>query len=208
MLKKVLLGLTIIVGIGILGFIGWNLMVLSVFGGFDKDYSISDLKENFEKNKIEIYELKRYFNEIVPKNNFVEIEYENDNTLGRFGIKTVDTTPGNSKGSTFLDWDLKVNSAKMDSLIEPMGWTRETLITLKDKLDKANCIHIESGEPTKIGFRRSGMGMYSFNVFDKPIPDDLIEIYSDSCTYVLVNKKLVLEYSGGAIGSQCFYNLK
>jgi hypothetical protein len=208
MQKKILIGLSIIVGIGILAFIGWPLMIVSAFGGFDKDYSVTDLKEIFEKNKTEIYELKRYFNEIVPKNRFVEIEFEDDNTLGRFGIKALDSTAGNPNGPMFLEWDLKTNTAKMDSLIEPMGWTRETLKTLKEKLDKADCIQIESGEPTKIGFKRSGMGMYSFNVFDQPIPDNLIERYNDSCTYILVNRKLVLEYRGGAIGSQCFYNLE
>lgn len=208
MLKKILIGISIVIGIGILAFTGWKLMILFAFGGFDKDYSVTDLKENFEKNKTEINELKRYFNEIVPKNRFVEIEFENDNTLGRFGIKVLDSTAGNPNGPMFLEWDLKTNTAKMDSLIEPMGWTRETLKTLKEKLDKADCIQIESGEPTKIGFKRSGMGIYSFNVFDQPIPDNLIEQYNDSCTYILVNRKLVLEYGGGAFGSQCFYNLE
>lgn len=208
MLKKILIGISIVIGIGILAFIGWTLMIVSAFGGFDKDYSVTDLKENFENSKTEIYELKRYFNEIVPKNRFVEIEFEDDNTLGRFGIKALDSTAGNPNGPMFLEWDLKTNTAKMDSLIEPMGWTRETLKTLKEKLDKADCIQIESGEPTKIGFKRSGMGMYSFNVFNQPIPDNLIEQYNDSCTYILVNRKLALEYGGGAIGSQCFYNLE
>lgn len=183
-------------------------MIVSAFGGFDKDYSVSDLKENFEKSKTEIYELKRYFNEIVPKNRFVEIEFSDDNTLGRFGIKALDSTAGDPNGPMFLEWDLKINTERMDSIIKPLGWTRETLKTLKEKLDKANCIQIESGEPTKIGFQRSGMGMYSFNVFDKPIPDSLKANYNDSCTYILANDRLVLEYGGGAIGSQCFYNKK
>ena len=71
-------------------------------------------------------------------------------------------------------------------------------------MDKADCIQIESGEPTKIGWQRSGMGMFSYNVFDKPIPDSLKKQYNDSCTYIFYNKKLVLEYGGGAVGSQCF----
>ena len=79
---------------------------------------------------------------------------------------------------------------------------------LKDKLDKANCIGVTSGEPCNISFQRSGMGMYSFNVFDKPIPEREKAQYNDSCTYILANDKLVLEYGGGAIGSQCFYNKK
>lgn len=44
--------------------------------------------------------------------------------------------------------------------------------------------------------------MYSLNLFDKPIPDSLKNHYNDSCTHFMENDKLVLEYGGGAIGSQ------
>ena len=54
MLKKILIGLSILIGIGLLVFIGWILMFVSAFGGFDKDYSVTDLKENFTKNKTQI----------------------------------------------------------------------------------------------------------------------------------------------------------
>jgi hypothetical protein len=208
MVKKIFIGLLILCGIGLIIFIGFILTIVSAFGGFDKDYSVSDLKDNFEKNKTEIYELKRYFNEIVPKNRFVEIEFNDDNTIGRFGIKALDSTAGDPNGPMFLEWELKTNTQRMESIINPMGWTRGTLKTLKEKLDRASCIQIESGEPSKIGFQRSGMGMYSFNVFDKPIPDSLRVNYNDSCTYILANDRLVLEYGGGAVGSQCFYNMK
>lgn len=208
MVKKIFIGFLILCGIGLVIFIGYILMIASALGGFDKDYSVSDLKENFEAKKTEIYELKKYYNDIVPQNRFVEIEFENDNTLTRFGIKALDSTAGDPNGPMFLEWDLKTNTQRMDSIIKPLGWTRETLKQLKVKLDKANCIQIESGEPTKIGFQRSGMGMYSFNVFDSQIPDSLQANYNDSCTYILANDRLVLEYRGGAIGSQCFYNKK
>ncbi|WP_417884772.1 hypothetical protein [Zunongwangia sp.] len=206
MLKKVLLGISILIGVSILIFIGWLILILSAFGGFDKDYSVSELKENFEENKTEIYELKKYFNEIVPKNRIVEIEFKDNNTLGRFGIKALDSKSLIPNKTIFLDWNLKISTAKMDSIIKPIEWSRETLKKLKEKLDKVDCIQIESGEPTKIGFKRSGMGMYSFNVFSKPIQDKLIEEYKDSCRYILVNKKFVLEYGSGALGSQCLYN--
>lgn len=206
MLKNIIKGILILAGLGLAILVGYVFLIAYAFGGFDKDYSITDLKDNFKKKETEIVELKKYFNAIVPKNRFVEIEFENDNTLSRFGIEVLDSTTGDFKKPMFLEWDLKTNTGRMDSIIRPLGWTRETLKTIKEKLDAANCIEIESGEPTKIGFKRSGMGMYSFNVFDKPIQDSLIRNYNDSCTYILVNNKLVLEYAGGAAGNQCFYN--
>lgn len=208
MLQNIIKWFLILCGIGIVIYIGYIVMIISAFGGFDKDFSVTELKENFETKKVEIYELKKFFNEIVPKNKFVEIEFDNDNTLARFGIKTLNQTARDPNGEMFLEWDLKTNTQRMDSIIKPLGWTRKTLSYLKEKLDKANCIQIESGEPTKIGFKRSGMGMYYFNVFDTPIPDIQKAKFNDSCTYILANDKLVLEFGGGAIGSQCFYNIK
>jgi len=208
MRKKVIKVILILLGLLLLTFIGYFVLIAYVFNGFEKDYSVTDLKNNFNEKKKEIYELKKYFNEIVPKNRFVEIEFDNDNTLFRFGIQVLDTTAGDPNGPMFLEWNLKTNTSRMDSIIKPLGWTREIFKILKEKLDKANCIQIESGDPTKIGFKRFGMGMYSFNVFENSIPDSLKSYYNDSCTYILVNDKLVLEYGGGAIGTQCFYNKK
>jgi hypothetical protein len=204
--KIIIRVILILIGVAILSFIGFILFFIYAMGVFDKDYSVTELKENFEKNKIQIYELKHYFNNIVSKHRFVEIEFENSTTLFRFGIEALDTTVGNPYGPQYLDWDVNINSNKVDSVIKPLGWSRETLNKIKYKLDKADCIQIESGEPTKIGFKRSGLGMYSFIVFDYPIPDSLKSKNNDGKTYILVNDYLALEFSGGAAGPQGFYN--
>jgi hypothetical protein len=208
MLKKIVKLVLILTGLALFIYIGYIAMIIYAFGGFDKDYSVTELKDNFEINKVAIYNLKNYFNKIVPKDKFVEIEFEDDTTITRFGISTIDTAKISSNQAFFLEWDLKIDTPKIDSIIKQLGWTRETLKTIKQKLDNANCIQIESGEPTKIGFKRSGMGIYSFNVFEKPILFEARKKFNDSCTYILANDKLVLEFDGGAIGSQCFYNIK
>ena len=101
-----------------------------------------------------------------------------------------------------------------DSAITYLGWTKETLKTLKEKLDNANCIGIESSwrnersTPTKIECQRYGPGMYSLILFDEPIPDKLKKDYNDSCRYILVNDSLALEFGSGVLGAQCFYDLK
>ncbi len=221
-IKRILIVFSILVGVGVVAYIAFVLIIANAFGVFDKDYSVTELKENFNKKQTEIYELKKYFNEIVPKNRYVEIEFKNDNTLGRFEIRALDSifrdpnlpmistnnAVGKPKVPMFLEWNLKINTHFIDSIVKPLGWTIETFRTLKDKLDKANCIGIGSGEPATIEFKRSGMGMYSFIVFDKAIPDSLKKNYNDSCYFILATDKLVLEYGGGAIGPQCFYNLE
>ena len=197
MVKNILKAILILCGIGLLCFVGYIALIISALGGFDKDYSVTELKENFEAKKTELYEVKNYINQITPSDKLVHIEFDDNNNLGIFHVKVNDKFESN--------WDVKINSGKSDTLLQKLGWTAETLKTLKDKLDKANCIGVTSGEPCNISFQRSGMGMYSFNIFNKPIPDSLKMSYNDSCTYIMVNDKLVLQYGGGAIGSQCFY---
>lgn len=203
-MNKILKWTLVVFGVFILIAIVWFVSLMSAFGVFDKVYSPDDLKASFQEKKTEIYELKHYFNNIVPKNRFVEIEFSSDHKLARFGIKALDSTAGDITEPMFLEWDLSTQTAKIDSLIKPMGWSRATLVELKEKLDNANCIQIESGEPAKIGFKRSGMGMYFFNVFETPMPDSLRNYYNESCTHIYIEPKLALEYAGGAIGPQCF----
>lgn len=203
-MNKILKWILIVLGICILFAIVYFLWFLSAFGAFDKVYSPDDLKVSFKKKQVEIYELKHYFNKIVPNNRFVEIEFSSDHKLYRFGIEELVSTSGDVTEPMFLEWNLSTETSKMDSLLKSLGWSRETLAELKEKLDNADCIQIESGEPTKIGFKRSGMGMYFFNVFDKPMPDSLKRYYDEACTHIYVDPKLALEYGGGAVGPQCF----
>jgi hypothetical protein len=208
MTKKVLNIVLAIGCFGIIVFVGYMVVIFYAMGAFDSDYSVSELKENFNDKKSEIYELKKYFNTVVPAGMHVEIEFEDDDTLDRFEFSSLHSDPSGGFHRGFLEWNLETDAKRMDSIIEPLGWTQQTFHKLKLKLDAANCIGISSGEPAKIAFKRSGMGMYSFNVFDEPINDSLKETYNDGCTYILVNNRLALEYGGGAVGSQCFYNLK
>ena len=200
-MNKILKWTLIILGVGLLTYVGYWIYAIAVFSGaFDRYYSTQDLIENYNKKTKEIVEVKNYINKIVPTNKSVDIEFDDNNTLGIFHV-TVD-------GNYDSNWDLETNSGKADTLLQKLGWTKETLKLLKNKLDNANCISVESGEPCKIGFQRSGMGKYFYNLFDKPIADSLKNNYNDSCTYILYNDKVVLEYGGGAIGPQCFPTFK
>jgi len=99
--------LLILGGIGFVIFVGFMGIMIAAFRGFDKDYSISELKENFEEKKAEIYELKNYINKIIPPDKSVEIEFENNNTLGIFHVKVGDNFDSN--------WDVKISSGKADT---------------------------------------------------------------------------------------------
>ncbi|HMH23634.1 MAG TPA: hypothetical protein VK563_17730 [Puia sp.] len=166
-------------------------------------YTKKDLIDNFKARKDEIFALRNYFKSIVPQNRKVEIEFSSNSLLGRFGVSTTDAT-GSIIYPIFLKWDLKTTSVQVDSVITTLHWTQQTLQVLKAKLDSAHCISVRNGDPCRIGFQRSGMGMYFYELFTNPVPDNAKARYNDGCTYIFYNPVLVLEYGGGAIGPQCF----
>jgi hypothetical protein len=203
MKNKNLIIVLAILGVPTVLFSMFIVAILFAMGAFDKDYSVTDLKNNYFKKEKEIAELIIYYKSIVPENRFVEIEFENDKIINRFGITE---TFQNGYAPLFLDWDLEINNQRTDSVMATIGWNTDILQNIKRKLDNANCIGIENGEHITVQFQRSGMGMYSFNIFEKPMNDSLKNIYNDSCYHILVNEKLALEYGGGVFGPQCFDN--
>lgn len=102
------------------------------------------------------------------------------------------------------NWNLEINSKKADSLLQSIGWTQKDLEILENKLDKANCISVANGEPTSIGWQRSGMGKFYYNVFNNNLSDSLIKQFNGGCTHIYYKDNIVLEFGGGAIGPQCF----
>ncbi|MBO6184299.1 MAG: hypothetical protein J6O88_06330 [Chryseobacterium sp.] len=197
--KYFLITLGITAGLCVMYFFAMTLMIGYAFGSFDKIYSTSELKEEYFSKEIEIKELVSYYNKIKPKNYSIDIEFKDDETLERLQITT---NKDSTYNVTYQGWDVRVADLQNDSLKNILNWEVDVVKELKVKLDKANCISVEDGEPIKIGFKRSGLGMYSFNIFQKTQTDR--GEYNNKCEYILVNRNLMLEYGGGAIGPQCF----
>jgi hypothetical protein len=167
-------------------------------------YTKKDLIANYQAKKIAILAVKDYFASIVPPHKSVEIEFTDSHTLSRLYVSSLDSATGATIFPTFLQWDLSTSSPQVDSILAALHWTQGTLQQLKHKLDLAFCISICNGEPCQVGFQRSGMGMYFYELFSKPMPDSLKDTYNNGCTYIIYNPTVVLEYGGGAIGPQCF----
>ena len=75
-------------------------------------------------------------------------------------------------------------------------------------LDKANCISVYNKDAIEIGYARSGMGKYSYLIFDKSLTEEEKDKYNNGCEYIFYKDNIVLEYGGGAIGSQCFPDIE
>lgn len=196
-MNKFVKWLLILVGVVVGSCVTYCLVLMAGFYYvFGPGYSKTDLIDNYGKNKEKLVALSRYINAIVPAGKEVAIEFKGRRSIPIFHVRT--------PGATASNWDVAWNSPKADTLLRQLGWTHETLTILKDKLDEADCISVSNGEPCTIGYQRSGMGEYSYKLFAKSLPDSLRQKYNDGCTYIYYRDNVVLEYGGGAIGSQCF----
>jgi hypothetical protein len=183
----------------------FKVMVALVLGPtWTQHYTEKDLIANYENRKNAILAVKDYFATIVPPHKRVEIEFTDSHTLGRLEVSSLDSATGATIYPIFQQWNLSTTSSQVDSILAALHWTQDTLRRLKHKLDVAFCISVGSGDPCEVGFHRSGMGMFSYELFSKPIADSLKDSYNNGCTDIIYNPTVVLEYGGGAIGPQCF----
>jgi hypothetical protein len=180
-----------------------------------------ELINNLENKKTEIQNLKNEYVKLVPKDYFVEIEFEAEskilNVPEQITIKIYKTVKENKKSKdnnvikrndnlelVSQNWNLKPNSQELDQILKTLNWTSHTLIEIKKLLKEANCISIKNGKVTTIGFARSGMGLYSYKIFEAELTAKQKEEYNNGCEYIYYKDKIVLEYGGGAVGPQCF----
>ena len=182
--------------------------------------SKKEVIENYESKKDEILKLKNEYQKIVPKDHIVDIEFEPESKIftipEQISIKiyNIDNPEKNTdenkrqRNNGFKavsqNWNLKPESKELQEVLKSIGWTNEELHQIKQLLLNANCTSIENGKMTTIGFTRSGMGKYFYKFFDEPLNEKQKQEYNDGCQFICYKDNVVLEYGGGAIGSQCF----
>lgn len=187
--------------------------------------SKKELIENYKGKESEILKLKSEYLKLVPEKYIVDIEFEPENRIFNLpktiSLKILRKNEVKQKSSISNlseverndgleviseNWNLTYDSKVLEREIERLNWTHEILLHIKKMLDAANCISIKNGEFTNIGFSRSGMGKYSYNIFDKDLTEEQIAEYNDGCTFIFYQHNIVLEYCGGAVGPQRFEN--
>ncbi|MBF9253173.1 hypothetical protein I2I11_07705 [Pontibacter sp. 172403-2] len=166
------------------------------------------LIENYKKHSVEIEKLKKEYSKLVPDSLIISIEFNAENKI----ISTPESIDlkvyrKNSNGQNSVieqGWNLNRDSEELSKMLRLIDWNQNTLTEIKALLDSANCISIENGENTSIGFARSGMGKYFYLVFNDNLAKNEIEKFNDGCAYIFYKNNIVLEYGGGAVGPQCF----
>ncbi|GGH66749.1 hypothetical protein GCM10011379_21260 [Filimonas zeae] len=171
--------------------------------------SKKQLIQNVDTNYAAILVLKTFFNSLVPDEYSIYIEFKEADTFAGFD-ESIDfwvsrkSKDVEGKEMVFQQWDVELKSPKLDSLLQLTPLKNSDLQELKKYLDKAHCISVSNGVVFEVGFGRSGMGKYTYLLFDKPLTDVEQKDYNDGCRYIFYKNNIVLGYHGGAIGPQCF----
>ncbi len=182
--------------------------------------SKQELINNYKEHQEQIEYIAEHINSVTPDSTSIYLEFKSDNSID-FWVWKERSENKFPRNYIFQKWDFDPynythipssrDSSKyapltnsLDSALTVLQWNTTTLKNIKTLLDKANCISVNNRWPVKIGFARSGMGKYSYNIFPEPLTEDEYSNWNDSCQYQLYNPRLALEYGGGAIGPQCF----
>jgi hypothetical protein len=171
--------------------------------------SKKQLTQNVDTNYSNILAVKTFFKNIVPTDYSIYIEFNPPKKVLKldesidFWVFRKDKKNKNSE-IVFQEWNIELKSAKIDSLLNLTTLKRKDLQDLKQYLDKANCISVSNMGEVEIGYARSGMGKYSYLIFDKPLSKEDQKKYNNGCEHIFYKDNIVLEYGSGAIGSLCF----
>ncbi len=185
----------ILFGLGIL-----NILFLAAYLLYQaprQDCSADIMAEHYERNKEGLRELEAYARKAMDRGAYIHLEFDGRH-IPIFHVKT----PDDSLGS--YNWDA---DQLQDSLRAVAGLTADEMRGLRERLADLDCISVELRQDAPaitIGFRRVGLGMYFFRLYDKPLTAPEWQEAMDDEALVPYNRRVVFEYGAGAIGSLAF----
>lgn len=112
--------------------------------------------------------------------------------------------------------DMLPDSTRLSVEFETFGIPQSDILSeeemkrLKEKIeDYCSCIGLDVDNYSNSGyvtlrFRRVGMGMYSYRLYDKPLTREQQDSLNSDCTLIVYNDSTVFVYGSGAFGDMSF----
>lgn len=106
--------------------------------------------------------------------------------------------------STEAHWD--VDEELMSKIMSEVGLDNEEFNSIKGQLNSIHCISIDTHFPDycDIGFKRVGMGMYSYRLYLNPMSDKVKNDALSDGHFIPYNETTLLMFGGGAVGPDTF----
>ena len=131
----IIIGVLIVLFVGVAAFFS-----LSFSGVFDKKYTREELADNFNQHEKEFEELYICFVSVTSKDRLHSVSF----SFGRHNKVNISLYPLNIRpeNKALGGENLDLDSREMDTVLATIGWTKETVIKLRDKLSKIKCDEI------------------------------------------------------------------
>lgn len=187
---------------------------------YDSNYTKDSLINNFNQRKVQFSELKKNYSKLVPKNNIVQVSFYNN----KFYIpkKSISITiykikegylnnnllnDGSNLELISNNNNLQYGSTELTKILKSLGWSEQSLQKIEKDLERANSFSIRNGNPSLIQYKRSGMAILSYKIFDKNITKQEIIENNDGCNSIYLGENIVLISDSGKDGPKgvlCF----
>lgn len=170
---------------------------MSIRGDFDKEYTREEMARNFKDHKSDFLDLITFFKDNIPQ------QFGYSISIRQHGEKvSLYLIPGEivtAEKKVIGAKDATVESRKLDSALNVLGWSRQTLTLLTYKLKKTNCNYISNREYNNNIFDlapdQEGWGSYSYIVLDRPIVDSLGTVFGEPLGKDSFAIRVVINYS-------------
>ncbi|MBN9383772.1 MAG: hypothetical protein J0H74_23650 [Chitinophagaceae bacterium] len=166
-------------------------------GKLDKKYTREQLVKNFNEHENDFTELVMLFNTYVYKKKEYNVSFGLGNG-GRISL-VLKPTVIDPASKIIGGEDLELGSAKLDTALLSLGWTKDTAKKIAEKLDRIKCDWIRTTEiyanPIEIYPNQKGWGSFTYRVFEYPLSDSLIQIHGRPISNSDLGKRTFIDYS-------------
>jgi hypothetical protein len=140
---------------------------------YSRHYTRQETIENFERNGTQILELADYFMKLKPDSNEIYFEPHVNRYTISIALPNWAITPNHPSNA---GRNMKIESDEMNAFLKTLGWTTNTVLTLKDMLNKANFKSISSHDDyLQLNYRSDDICSFYYFISQRPFADSTIE---------------------------------
>lgn len=155
------------------------------------------MAKHYDRHQDDIEQLEQYTRQSLDPGAYLHLEFERGKTS---------IFQAQGKNGSLLSQDWYDNN----SIMNAAGLTQEEFTEIHRLLRQADCIGItlssscDDDSTAVVDWRRKALGMYSYILFDRPATPKEDSLFLADPMYIPYTDRVILQYSGGAIGPQTF----
>ena len=166
----------------------------------DKNCTPDTMAIHYETYYTNMKDLHNYLKTAIDDSCSIDLEFDG-RRAEKFHVKNATTNMRQKH------WNEDAELLK-DSLMTIVGLTEEEYTNIRKQLKDMDCLGIGfsqlSSDKMTIYFCRKGLGLYSYNIYSRPLTEKEECNAIEDLALIPYNEHCIFEYGGGAIGPQTF----